>query len=706
MKRTALYIGFPYTAGLLAASMIGGAFCLILTAAVLLTAVILVCVRREIWKYVLISTLSLLTACCVYWQTDAQQVQKQLAFAGAEDTVFCGEVFSVSVSENGYATYLLDGTLNDAIPARIRYFCDVPEYAHEDTLRLTGTPEAMQSSYVFDAQGYYRSQRIFLFMPMDVEVTHIPCTKPTLRTILYTWRTRMTENIRSQCDTETGALMTGMLFGDKSAMSGSTKTALYRTGIGHVLAVSGLHLDFLALLTAGFLKRLKADRRLSFAILAVLAVLFVICVGETVSVKRACIMILISQSAGLFFRKSDPLNSISIAMFLLALENPFVIHSAAFWLSFSGAYGIAVFAQYMTKPLPAKNWLQKQGKNAAAMCCVFLVVLPASMLYFREVSLISPISNLLVVPLCMAVLLLEILALPFGAQGVIAEFLLYIAEKITSVALQISDALARIPWTYAGTESDVMLCLLFFSGAFLIVCYFLWKKQRTILAGIILSGVILCMASGTERMLKADDLNIAMLGDGRDCVLVLHRGTDTVIVDFSGDAQAPDHVNAYLQSHGIRSVEAVFLCNPKPKNTRGYDESLQFTPPQQVMIMEMPEEETETPQIAGCTGMYAEKREMLFHGVLLTVTEETAAVHYNGFDYFCGRENTPDIPESDALTIYGTSKNILPDSGMLVVLDERSCYPADAHTYIGENDLVLTVSGTGQCRIRRLYADT
>lgn len=706
MKRTALYIGFPYTAGLLAASVIGGEFCLILTAAVLLTAVILVCIRREIWKYVLISTLSLLTACCVYWQTDARTFQKQTALAGAEDTKFCGEIISVSVSENGYATYLLDGILNDEIPAKIKYFCDVPEYAHGDTLCLTGSPEAMKSSYVFDAQGYYRSQQIFLSMPMDAEVLYTPKTEETLRSILYSWRTRMTDRIRSQCSTETGALMTGMLFGDKSAMSGSTKTALYRAGIGHVLAVSGLHLDFLALLIAGILKRMKADRRLSFVLLAILAVLFVICVGETVSVKRACIMILISQSAGLFFRRADSLNSVSIAMFLLALENPFVIHSAAFWLSFSGAYGIAVFAPYMTKPLPAKNWLQKQGKNAAAMCCVFLAVLPASLLYFREVSLISPISNFLIVPICMAVLLLELLVLPFGAQGEISGVLLCIAEKLASIVLHLSDVLAKIPWTHAGTDSDVLLFLFLFSGGFLLACYFLWKKQRAIFAGIILSSVILCMASGAERMLKADNLNIAILGDGRDCALVLHQGMDSVIVDFSGDAQAPDHVNAYLQSHGIRNVETIFLCHPKDKSFSGYDEVLQFTPPQQAVIMEMPEGETEIPQIAGSVGVYAEKREMLFHGALMTVTEETVTVHYNGFDYFCGREKTLDIPESDALMIYGTSKNILPNSGILIVLDERSCYLADAYTYIGENDLVLTVFETGQCRIRRLYADT
>ncbi len=705
MKRAALYIGFPYTAGLLIASVVHWQLWYGVFGAVLLTALVLLLCRRAVWKYVLISTLSILTACCLYWEHDARTAQRQLPLAGQENTVFSGEITAVTVHDSGYASYLLSGTLNGEIPANIQYFCDVPYYACGDTLILTGTPEPLENTYVFSAKNHYRSQNVFLSMPLTAEAEHIPRTRSTLRSVLYEWRQEMTERMQENTDAQTGAFMTGLLFGDKSAMTGSTKTTLYRTGIGHVMAVSGLHLDFLALCVVWLLRKCKADRRLSFALLALLALLFVICVGETVSVKRACIMILISQSAGLFFRRADMLNSISIAMLLLTLENPFVIHSAAFWLSFSGAFGIGVFAPYMVREMPKKTFLQKELRQFAAMCCVFLAVLPASMLYFREISLISPLSNLLLVPVCMLVLLLEALALLTGMEGMTAEWLLGAAEWCSELVLRISAYLAELPWTYADTDSAVMGGVLAVSAALLLCCYFLWKSRRLMCTAIACSLLTACIAAGTERMYRDENLHIAVLGESRDCVLVLRSGREAVIIDLSGDTSAPDHVGAYLQSSGVRSISSLFLCTMKEKTMTKYGETLRMLTPEQVVAMETPEELTPF-SIAGKGGEYAIKREILFHGAVISVTEDTVQVSYPDFTYVCCKEKTADLPECEALTIYGTSKNVLPECGILMVLDGRSCYTADSHTYVGMNQLELAVTHDGKCSVRSLYADT
>lgn len=704
MKRTALYIGFPYTAGLLIASVVHWQMWFwVLGAVILAAAGILIC-RRAVWKYVLISTLSILTACCVYWCSDALYVQRILRFAGAENTAFSGEITAITVHESGYATYLLDGELN-GLSARVQYFCEEPDYDYGDTLTLTGTPQAMQSTYVFSAEDYYRSQRVFLSMPMESEAEHMPRTRATLRSLLYEWRQEMAERIQEHADEENGALMTGLLFGDKTAMSGSTKTSLYRAGIGHVLAVSGLHLDFLALCVIRLLRLCKTDRRLNFGILAVLALLFVLCVGETVSVKRACIMILLSQSAGLFFRRADMLNSISIAMLLLTLENPFVIHSAAFWLSFSGAFGIGVFARFMTENMARETFLQNQMRQFAAMCCVFAAMLPASLLYFREISLISPLTNLLLVPLCMLVLLLESLTLLTGVDGVLAQWLLYAADRFSDLILRISSELAELPWTYAGTDSNVILAVIAASAVLLLLCYFLWKSRR-LLAGA-LAGCLMtaCIAVGTERAYHSHDLRIAMLGEARDCVLVVHHGNEAVIVDMSGDTSAPSYVTAYLQSAGIREVDSLFLCAPKAKSLRKYDEALHFNVPSHVTILQTPEEYAPY-AVAGCEGNYAPVRELLFRGARISVTKNAVQVQYADFLYVCTKEKQAAQEECDALTIYGSSCNALPDSGILMVLDGRSCYGADECTYVGNNNLELAVAADGRCRVRSLYADS
>ncbi len=704
MKRTALYIGFPYTAGLLIASVVhrqlwGWVVCIIL-----LTAAATISSRRAVWKYVLLSTLSMLMACCVYWHHDAATAQRQLAFAGRENTVFSGEITQISLHDSGYATYELTGMLDDSVPANIRYFCENQSYAYGDTLVLTGTPERLTGDYRFDAAAYYRSENLFLSMPINAEVEHTPRSHATLRSALYEWRQKMTSAILSKTDAQSGALMTGMLFGDKSAMSDGTKTSLYRVGIGHVLAVSGLHLDFLALLVVRILRKCKADRRLSFAVLSVLAILFVLCVGETVSVKRACIMILISQSAGLFFRKADMLNSISIAMLLLAVENPFVIHSAGFWLSFSGTFGIGVFAPYMTQNMKAESLVQKELKSLAAMGCVFLAVFPASTLYFREVSLISPLSNLLLVPLCMLVLLLEALAMLTGLQGPAAEFLLSCAERLSALILTISDVVSSLPWTYFGTDSEILLFAVAASVVLLAVCYALTRSRKRLTAAVIASVLTISIAAGAECSVRNQYLHVAVLGEERDCVLVLRKGDEAVIVDLSGDSSAPEYVEAYLQSSGVRSVEAVFLCNPKPKTMGKYEAFLSRMPLGRAVLMRKPAQNSGT--LFPETEIYTAEHEFLFNGAVITVTTETVELHYGDLTYFCAKEKTMEIPECEVLSIYGTSQNVLPECGILMVLDERSCYVTDRHTYVGENNLELIIAESGDCRVRKLYADT
>lgn len=702
MKRTALYIGFPYTAGLLIASVVQWQLWYGVLGAVVLLALLLLLCHRAVWKYVLTSTLSLLTACCVYWCTDALYVQRIAQLAGVEGTVFSGEITGISVHDGGFATYLLDGRLA-GIPARVQYFCKEPAYDFGDTLTLTGTPEKLESTYLFSTEDYYRSQKIFLSMPMSCTAVHKPRAHTNLRAVLYEWRQEMTMRIQARTEPQAGAFMTGLLFGDKSALSGSTRTSLYRVGIGHVLAVSGLHLDFLALCIVRLLRRCKLNRRWGFAVVAVLSILFVVCVGETVSVKRACIMILLSQSAALFFRRADMLNSLSIAMLLLSLENPFVVHSPAFWLSCSGAFGIGVFARYMTEDLPDTTVVQEIAKQFAAMCCVFIAVLPASLLYFREISLISPFSNLLLTPLCMFVLLLEVLAVLLGVRGVLAELLLSAAQLFANLILQISDALARLPWTSAGTDSRVLSGILIASVFLLLLCYVLWNNRRLMRITAIFILVTACIATGTERVYRSRELHITTLGKSRDCTLVLHSQQEAVIVDLSGNGSASDYVAAYLQSMNIRTVHTLFLRSPKPKSIAGYDEILQFTAPAHVTAMELPEEYAAY-AVAGCEGNYAQTRTLLFHGAEITVTGDAVQVQYGDFSYACTKENA--ARPADVLTIYGTSQNVLPDSGLLLVLDSRSCYGTDESTYVGTNNLELTVAADGRCRVRSLYGDS
>ena len=700
MKRPALYIGLPYVLGLLIASRLD----ILSWSVILLTAVGIILYRRSVWKYVVLSTLSCLIACCCYWHHDSVTAQKQKDFAGLE-IIFTGQIIEKTVYSSGNADYLLKGRIDRGdTPAKIELFIDDDSFSYGDVLTISGRPERIESSYLFDSEAYARSKNLFLCFDLDTETEVLevhPLEKQTLFSIIYNWRMRMTERIQAHMPEDTGAMLTGMLFGDKTELRHSVKTSLYRTGIGHTLAVSGLHLDFLAMCISLLFSKFKGGRISKFVIIMLLCSLFMICAGGTVSVQRAFIMILISQSAKLFFREANAFNSLSIAVLILGIENPFVIHSPAFWLSSSGAFGIGVAAQYMTKNMPEKEFWHLLLKDLTAFTWTFVIILPVEVIYFREVSLISPITNLFLTPVCLLSILTGVLAIVFGCEGIFAEFFLHIADKLNSIVLEISDFFAGMSWTHLSTDSEILVFLIF-AGILLILCgqiLFRSRKLTSVCAAVALT--VTGIAVNLERISQVNDLKIAILGEENQCLLAVRHGSESVLFDMTGNYYAPDYAEVYLESTGVSRLESLYLCNPKEKAVRRYKEYLAFLLPEELWLMK--KTEFSMPKLPGCETYSAEQKELLFHGAKIEVSQKQIRIEYAEKIFICKNDKSEISETPDILTVYGKSKNIQPECGFLLILDKNELYLPDSHTYLDENNLEVTISENGRCRVRRLY---
>ncbi len=695
MKRPALYVGIPFVVGLIIAALIVRQLWAIACGGVTLIAGGILLWRRELWKYVLLSTLSCLTACCVYWCAD-YQAEKLLQSVPSGECTYTGKVINTSKSDSNWAVYTLDGTFENEVKAKVTVSLEYLKFSYGDILTISGTPTQTQGNYLYNGD-YYRSEGIFLTFGFDAELKdyHTP-EKPDLKTIIRKWRSTMTERIHKYMEKETASMLTGMLFGDKSGFSGMSKNALYRMGIGHIMAVSGLHLDFLAVCVAWLLNRLNADRKVKFGVLAILCILFVICAGETISVKRACIMVLLGQSAGLFFRQPDGVTSLSIAMLILGISNPFVIHSASFWLSCSGAMGIGILSPYMTKDLKRNTALQKIVVNLISGGWVFLAVLPASAIYFNEISLISPLSNLILTPFCMVAMGLGTVAILLGAQGKLAQWLLLSAEVVEKWVLAIAKKVSGLSWTHTGTGSEELLFLILL-GIFMIVLCHLIARNKILTSVTALTAVILTTTIPAIRQsYQYEDLRIAVLGSNQNCIVILTNGDNSIIFDMSATSQGALYANAYLSKESAQTADEIDLSHPTRMNLQRYE---QYFPSSEITLL------TET-------ALFSEYRklshkELLFHGAKVTADPERLLIEYGGIEYLCTKESQlqeDDTPE--ILTIFGYNKKPLPECGIMAILDENSPYIADNHTYIGENNLEITIKSNGKSRVRRLYASS
>ena len=205
-------------------------------------------------------------------------------------------------------------------------------------------------------------------------------------------------------DPRVSGFLTAELTGDKSAMDDGDYLAMQETGLAHLFAVSGLHGAFLVTLLALLISR---RQRLLCAVTIPLLLFYMVMVGMSPSVVRACIMQIFLLIAPLFRRGSDPLTSLAAALLVILLCNPFAAASVSLQLSFSATLGMVLLSPRLYKLLtgwykgkcrPLRTALCFVAANLSATLSAVVFTAPLTAWYFRIFVLVAPLSSLLAVP--------------------------------------------------------------------------------------------------------------------------------------------------------------------------------------------------------------------------------------------------------------------------------------------------------------------
>ncbi len=206
-------------------------------------------------------------------------------------------------------------------------------------------------------------------------------------------------------DGDTAAFVTAELTGDRSGMTEEDAAVMTQAGVAHLFAVSGLHCAFLVSLLGLLLpvRRRALGAGLSMAVL----LFYMVMVGLTPSVVRACIMQIFLLAAPLLRRESDGLTSLSAALLVILLADPFAAAGVSLQLSFAATLGLVCFSQrlsgffkglYRGKKRPVRAVVSFVAANLSASLAAMVFTIPLTACYFNTFSLIAPLSNLLIVP--------------------------------------------------------------------------------------------------------------------------------------------------------------------------------------------------------------------------------------------------------------------------------------------------------------------
>lgn len=506
------------------------------------------------------------------WCGYTEGYAKPLLALDGKNTVISGVVSDQCIYDSGTVRYTV--SVNDA-GRMFPVYWYAPHPAEAEVVPQIGDKVTVEAVFSALDSDYAAGENVFLSLYkvtlLETEQTGLYAIKRIVRG----YREICAARIRQHLPQETASLLLAMLFGDDRGLSEEYASALYRTGIGHITAVSGLHLVFFCTALTWLLQRLRFSAKWIFAGNIAAAMLFSIMVDSAVSIQRAACMLLLSLAAPIFGRKKDAARSLCIAMLICTLPAPYVIGSASFWLSVSGVFGLTILAPYMrSRRRTATKGLRKlwQGlrNRLSPMVWVWVAVMPASILLCGETSLLSPIANLLLIPCCTAALGLGLLSVCLGAFGVI---FLPFADGLCRLVLMAARLLAKLPHAYVTVSDSSSKALLILLVAVILLLALLHRDRRVIQTAILIAAAILLLQLAHLQTAQREQLRVAVLGDSDELVLVCSVDGNVVIADCSGALDNAACAADYLAAAGFQSVDMLLL--PTVQNAAAYTHALE-----------------------------------------------------------------------------------------------------------------------------------
>lgn len=392
-------------------------------------------------------------------------------------------------------------------------------------------------------------------------------------------------------------IVKAMVTGEKDDIDPEIQDLYIKAGINHILCVSGLHVAIFALFLHFFIgKCLKQSKRMAALISIICCIGFLIFTGFSPSSVRAVVMISIALLGQVLFKKSDWLNNLALAALAILLFQPLYLWNVGFQLSFITAFGIWIASQVVSKE---KSLFGKFKQSFLFSLYASLFSYPLVAYHFFSISLVGIFVNLLILPLCGALLFFAfftaVAGLIFpplaaissgGAYGILKFY-----EMVCTLAVSIPNS-----YILVGAPAITSIGLYYLV---LCMCSFYGKKfcnAKNILCVMLALGV---SVFGGRLFVHKNTIAFLDVGQGDSAVISTYDGR-AVVIDGGGwmgtelgKNTGSKVVKPYLQYLGIKELDGIFLTHFDDDHMLGVLELCELMPIKALYISEYPYSEAE-----------------------------------------------------------------------------------------------------------------
>ena len=343
-----------------------------------------------------------------------------------------------------------------------------------------GNPEEMDyAGWLLDGRSIRYQQHI------DKEQLAVCGQSPTLRTRLSNARRHLALQVfNTPLQSGTQQFIVAMLLGNGNLIDKATRQEFSAAGTAHVLALSGLHVGFIALIIWWLLFPLDylRLRKLRLAITLTAITLFAVFTGLSPSVVRASIMTATVFASLIFYRRSASLNALALAALIILVFSPSALFSVGFQLSFVTVAAVLILGRLPQRFRSGNKVLDSITSMVVTSVAALLATVALSAHYFHMISYMSVLANLLVLPVLPVFMILGALFLLVTAAGMHWGWLNRGLDCVYDYIRWAAQAVNGIPFSHAGgVYVSWFGVAMYFTALVLVALWFYRRHYRLLL---------------------------------------------------------------------------------------------------------------------------------------------------------------------------------------------------------------------------------
>lgn len=429
--------------------------------------------------------------------------------------------------------------------------------------RISGRLELPRSDGDFNYRRYlYHRGITALLSALPDDIKSVDNTGFSLASFAGSIRHWIKERNLAHLPRKDAGLLNGVVLGDTSSIDEDLDEMFRITGLTHILAASGINIALVLGALWPLLRFLRLRARAQVLVLVAFAAFYTLISGMSPSISRAFLMSTIMLTAWLLGKETNIAASLAAAALVLLIADPFVLYDIGFQLSFAATASLIAFTPDVDRLM---GGVPKSLRSALSVTLAAQIgVLPIIVYYFGQVSAISLVANLIIIPLAASALVLGMVVLPIEAVApLLAEPVYLILSVNLKAMIYGTDLLSKAPGAsvFLGQPSLIEVAVFYIviavGGLFLRRIKLRLRLVHVVIILVAVSATSVWWQVGRSLAPSQPEVTFFDVGQGDSAMLTTPDGT-RLLIDTGPD---PGIIKRKIEKRGVVKIDALLISH-------------------------------------------------------------------------------------------------------------------------------------------------